>query len=100
MDMEIGLQVIKWIKWQGERILSSYMSEPKQFCLHILHCKSFMYRLYILMKSLDKWNTTSEADIIVYCFNYNQYSCLVCPSPKFYQYATWEMSSLLIIFKV
>ena len=62
------------------------MSEPKQFYMDILHCKFFMCGLYILMESLDKWNTTRKAVIIIYCSNYNQYSCLVCPSPKFYQF--------------
>ena len=76
------------------------MLEPKQFYMHILHCKSFMYRVYILMKSLDKWNSTSKAAIIAYCYNYCQYSFLVCPSPNFYQCATREMPLLLIIFIV
>ena len=42
----------KWLKWQGEWILRSYMSEPKQFYKYILDCKSYMYRLYILIESL------------------------------------------------
>ena len=53
----------------GEGILKNWVSEPKQFYMYILLCKSFMYRLHILM------NTTSKAIVIVYCFNYNnQYS--------------------------
>ena len=44
------------------------------------------------MKSLDKLNTTVKAVIIVYFCNYsNQCSCFMCPSPKYYQCATWEM---------
>ena len=45
------------------------MSEPHML---ILHFKSFMYRVQILMKSLDKWNTTSKVVIMVSCCNYNQ----------------------------
>ena len=45
-----------------------------------------------LMKSLGKLNTTVKAVIIVYFCNYsNQCSCFMCPSPKYYQCATWEM---------
>ena len=69
-----------------EGILRSRVSEPKQFYIYILLCKSFVYRLNILM------NTTIKAKIIVYCYNYNnQYSCFMCPSRNHYQCTTWEM---------
>ena len=52
-------------------------------------------------ESLDKWNTTSKATIIVYCYNYNNLSIVVfmCPSPKHYQCATWKMCHYLKLLK-
>ena len=49
VDMEMG-------KIEEEGKLRSFSSEQKYFYMYGLYCKSFMYRLYVLMKSLQMTN--------------------------------------------
>ena len=82
MDIEIGYREVGKMARGGN---SEELDVRTKTILHAYFTLYILYRLYILMKSLGKWNTTTcKAAIIVYCYSYNEYSCLVCPSPKLY----------------
>ena len=69
-----------WIKkvgnmarvWDSEKLGNR---TKKNIC--ILYTVNPLCHTVHLMKSLDKWNATSEATIIVYCYNYNNMSIVV-----------------------
>ena len=42
---------------------------------------TYIYRLYTLLKNLNKWNTTNKAIIAVYFYNYNNI-LIVCHIEK------------------
>ena len=52
------------------------MTGPKNI-ICILYTENPLYHTVHLMKTLDEWNTTSKATIIVHCRKYNNMSIVV-----------------------
>ena len=77
MDREVS-------KMEGGRDLEGLGNRTILHTCKILHCKSPMYRIYILIESLDKCNATSKSIIVIYCYNYNNQ----------YRSDTWEIYHL------